>query len=483
MRKRNKERLKSAILVSLFVLSLGLNTHVGLNFLDNKLVNKFNKTNIQKIEIEKTVTENIVRMISPQRYIVNFGGGLHTIIYSDSYDIWTNLTKSFIDSYHEQNVEVIDYDRWKNAVEHKSLLLEFKYSISPKNLLDILGKQLKLKDSMAFNKILICQKDNNVYLGNDKDNIYFVVKDLNNIYNILKKIDKIENTDYQTYYNIKDIYGIQNKNLIPEAFQNISKVQVEKEIMPTNERATEAFAETFFGNNLDFIRRIKETSGTIVYMYGYGQRVLRIEESGRIEYVEEINPRLAAEKSTIDISLKLAANFISTHGNTPLNKMYLRNIIPFIDGGKQGYKFLFGYKLNNLPVYKSSHSNSLNSMEPIEVKILGKQIISYKRNVKSQKNVANFLEESKDILKARQVIDLNFETIKNDYVTTMISQGALINEQTLSSDILKSLQNVQIGYYDNEKIYKNEVIPIWIIKDKVKTYYIDAYTGEILESM
>ncbi|MCT4594310.1 MAG: hypothetical protein N4A57_08590 [Anaeromicrobium sp.] len=486
MRKRNKERLKSVILVGLFILSIGLNTHVGLNFSDNNLVSTTEKDTPQELDMANEVKENLVNIISPQRYIVSFGGGLHTIIYYDSHDIWKTLAKSIRNSYKEENVSKIDYETWKKAKDHKSVELEFDYIFPVKDLGDILKIDSKGKVIESLNRILISQLDKRVYVADTLNGEYYVISNILNIDHILKEIDSIEKSDYKIYYNMADIYGVKNNNLMPEAFPNVQKIKVEKEIMPTNERQAEAYAETFFGNNLDFIRKIKETSGTIVYMYGYGERVLRIEDTGRVEYIEEIDPQLSNEKTSLNEAFKVAINFISTHGNSDANKIYLRDIKDIVEQDKGGYSFFFGYKLNNLPLYAKSEELNRKVVDPIEVRVVGRQVVSYKRIVKNEKNVIKFLEEDMTpMLKARHVIDLNFETIRSDYINHIqekVKMGRTINLKDVSKNILEEIENVEIAYYDYEKKYKNELSPIWIIKNSVKTYYIDAYTGEIVGS-
>ncbi|PAB60169.1 hypothetical protein [Anaeromicrobium sediminis] len=483
MRKRNRERLKSVILVGLFTLSIGLNTHVGINFSDNNVLNALQKTTPQEVNIASSVKENLVNIISPQRYIVSFGGGLHTIIHYDTHDIWKTLAESIQESYKEENVLEVEYETWQTAKNHKSIELEFDYVFPVKDLGETLKINAKGKVIESLNKVLVSQLDSRVYVADTLKGQYYAISNILNIDDILKKIDNIEKSDYKTYYNIADIYGVNNNNLMPEAFPNVEKIKVEKEIMPTNERQAEAYAETFFGNNLDFIRKIKETSGTIVYMYGYGQRVLRIEDTGRIEYIEEIDPQLSSEKTSLDEAFKVAVNFVSTHGNTVGNKIYLRDIQEIVEQNKDGYSFFFGYKLNNLPLYAKGVGIKSEVVDPIEVRVVGKQVVLYKRIVKNEKNVMKFLEEeTTSMLKARQVIDLNFTTIKNDYIQEKPRRGYTVNFKDVSKNILEEIENVEIAYYDYEEKYKNELSPIWIIKNSVKTYYIDAYTGEIVES-
>ena len=42
----------------------------------------------------------------------------------------------------------------------------------------------------------------------------------------------------------------------------------------SDEAAIKEFSQKFFGQSFDFVRRIEESNGTLIYMYGYGQKVL-----------------------------------------------------------------------------------------------------------------------------------------------------------------------------------------------------------------
>ena len=486
MQNKKKEGFKTGLIVGLFVLSIALNQQAWFNTSFDKMLPSMKRFSTIEAKINNVAKEDITDIVNPQSFSINFGGGLHTVLYTEPYDVWKKTidvlkTK---DSENEMLIQEVEKDEWQEASKFRSITMDFGYDISRKLLMET----LEIKEEGIFKKIsdidsivVSLMEDMSIYIGNKKDQSYYRIDGIDTKYSFSKIIKDIEESKYEAYYPMNDIYGVENDTLIQMSTDdNIHQLEVEQEIIPTDERQAEYFAGTFFGDNLDFIRKIKEASGSVIYMYGYGQKVLRLEESGVLEYIEEIDSQKQETNTSLVEALKIARKFVREHGSWSNIDAHLRGINVIKDG--KGYQFLFGYRLNGIPIYVDEEGKQEEIVEPIEVQVVGKQVIYYKRILKREKNTISFLdaEEEVNIIPASQIIDINFNKIKNDYVATGSQKSQKLDAKDISQQVLREIKSVEIGYLDYLDKEREKLMPIWIIKTNKKIYYFDAYSGEMV---
>lgn len=495
-----KEKLKTILLTLLFVMSIILTQQLWLDIPLNRMVQiskKAETMNIQSTDDSKSIAD----IVSPQSFIINFGGGLHTVLYMDAYGdedhtngIWKETLGLFKKYYFEEKaiVEEIAKEKWLEAANTRSLELDFGYSMpigALRGLAD--GKDAGISGKISeLDGILISSvEDSSIYIANKAGNKYYRAKAQEVKTNFAKILTGIEESGYDVYYDIKDLYGSkiqsspvgENYRLMPVKLKdNFPSIQVSHEIDPYNEMQTSAFAGTFFGDSFDFVRKITETSGAVIYMYGYGQKSLKIDDAGVLEYIEEIDAQKSVANTEFLDAIRIAIKFVEEHGGWPNKYAYLKNVEIIEKNKRKGYKFIFGYKLNGLPVY---YNHQLDP-EALEVQVIGQQILNYKRFIKKEKITVGFLEDtiSNAILTPPQIIDTNYEDIRTSYLkqNKQASSESDEDEKKIWYDVLSSIQSVKFGYYDQLMREPNKLIPVWIIKFGPDTYYFDAYNAKIV---
>ena len=496
-----KEQFKTALLVVLFLLSVTLTQQLWMSIPLAEIIPSSKETGSKDLQNSDNI-KDISNIVSPQSFIVNFGGGLHTVFYSDSYSIgeansqgiWPETLRVLKNNYFEEGatVEEIGKEVWVEAKNSRSLLMNFEYSLPMavvRNMAE--GKEAGIAGRIQeFDSILVGTSDDSViFLANNATEKYYRIKGKEPGNSFSDILTTIETSGYNVYYAIQDIYGDmvsvrndgESDRLIPVSLKdNIPRIQVVNEIDIYNEAQVSAFSSTFFGESFDFVRKITETSGSVIYMYGYGQRALKIDESGTLEYMEEMDSQKSAGNPDFWESMKAAIRFVGEHGGWPNKYAYLKDVRPIEINKRRGYEFIFGYKLNGLPVYY----NDKLSPEPIEIQVIGKQVVHYKRFIKREKIGVNFLEEEdvKDttILAPLHIIDVNFDKIKADYISHRSESSEKIDEKDIGKEVLSSIQSIKLGYYDQPMREPNKLIPIWIIEFDPYTYYFDAYNGKIV---
>ncbi|MCT4605778.1 MAG: two-component system activity regulator YycH [Marinisporobacter sp.] len=481
MRRIGKENFKTILLTMLFVLSIALNQQLWERISLTKIIPSIRQAETIEVRSQGNI-DNISNILSPQSFCINFGGGLHTLIYSDSHGIWKGTIETIRDQISKKDlkVELIDEALWEEARAFRSIEMKFGYTMSAKLLKEIVKEKELIDEVEAFDSILISSKDDtSIYISNQREGVYYLVKGTKSNNQLLNIIKNIEENGYDAYYAMQEIYPVENERIMPIEFnENIHEVKVVQEIDPTNDGTIESFAGTFFGENLDFVRKIRETSGSVIYMYGYGQKELKIDDLGVLYYIEKTDPQKSSQNISSEDALNIALQFINEHGSWSNVDIYLKNI-EFTQ--KNRYIFSFGYRINGLPVYYKTDDKQKMMDAAVQVEVLGEQVIYYKRFLKREKIAIKLLEdeENRTVLSAPQIIDRNFGFIKEDFLRT-IDQEQNIDQEEISKKVLSTIRKVEVGYYNQPSKQPNQLTPIWIIKTDQMIYYFDAYNGRMI---
>jgi len=245
---------------------------------------------------------------------------------------------------------------------------------------------------------------------------------------------------------------------------NLHEFEYNRETYSKQNEDVSTIAQSYFGKTFDFIRKIEEGNGTVIYMYGYGQKVLIVNTNGVIEYKEESTG--TNNGAGYLESLKTALNFIGAHGafegsNSSKYVPYLKNVEINFDG-KRGYRFTFGLEVNNYRIYYQDR-------DPIIIEITENQVTYFNRDLSEYNSV--MVEEKKDEYKeAYSAINMLAE-----------NYGYFRNEMGMAGtfeEIANRIISVEPGYAVARKKdqTKGTVKAAWIVGfDGVEAYF-DLYT-------
>ncbi len=482
-----KEQYKTVLLILLFFTSIALMQQLWMDMPLMHLIYSKPAANMEPKHQGSIVNSDDV--ISPQSITINFGGGLHTVFYADTYGIWKKVLQILQNNYFLENVDVqeIEKEEWIKANNVKSIGLDFACQL-PMEILNK-GEQGSFKDKISFADYILVSliEEGSAYIANIKEGKYYRFHSSQSIHeNLIETVDNIELEECTYYYPIEDIYGVSNYRLMPvEQTEYIEEISTASEIDAANDLQVESFAGTFFGENFDFVKKIRETTGSVIYMYGYGQKNLKINSSGIVEYIEEIDPQKVTNYTEAWDALQIAFQFVQEHGGWILKEgdsvqPFIKSINQIEKDKKKGYHFIFGYRLNGLPVYYSGKMAG----EPLEIKVIGKQVIYYRRFLKEKVTKTIYTKslrsgETLEMMSITDIIDKNFDTIQADYLNIK-GKNDKKNEEKIKSEILTSIGSVKLGYYDRGFEKFTKWVPIWVLKMDKMIYYFDVYNGEIL---
>lgn len=507
-----RERFKSILLILLFVVSLSLTQRLWFDLPFGEVISLSNNKNIKEIDVDVT------DILSPQSFTVSFGGGDHTVFFSEPYEVW-NITKAdqkkevwiwetaklVLRDYlkNDYDIEEIDEDEWKKIKKFKSIKLDFACEVPGNSLISLLsGKDSnmsKIKDKV--NTILIPATEEeraNVYLGNSEVNRYLKLTGSNmneEIKGLIENIYEVgERKGYISYYTIEDIFAVENDVLTPvfdeidirSSIKNVNELDLlgedsyadEKGLLSIKSYSTRnqidvsnnvyirSKAQQFFGESFDFVKEITEVDGTIIYMYGYGDKALKINRNGTLEYIEKTNKENSQAKLDFLDSLKYASKFVTDKGDWPVNKenAYLYDYEVTEENNEKSYVFYFAYRLHGLPV----HIPDEDKNRGIEVKVTGEQVTYYQRIVR----VAGQQLDNKETIipSINTVWEKNSTSIKSNYLRENQLEGDKIEDFKISEKI----RNIQLCYF----LYQDKLIPVWEITIDNIVYYFDLYNGE-----
>ncbi|NLK73584.1 MAG: hypothetical protein GX285_11270 [Clostridiales bacterium] len=483
-----KEKIKTISIVVLVFTTILLLYFLWNARSEKKNYFNFNITNVE----EKEEGIKGKDFLEPFRLRVNFGGNKYTVLYSGFDNVWY----SFIDAYRsafdgEIFVKEISKGNWDEILKGRSVKFDLGNNIPYAAMREVMGINNTIADEVIGNYSAAAYSevspDSFFIYDKKKDKYFMIVSEKKQNNEILNELDELEKRDFDIYDTITALFGAQNDILIPTVLKNnIQKISGDQEIQVFEQEKIKVLAERFFGDNFDFIRKIEETNGTVIYMYGYGQKMLLIDRKGFIEYKEVLNTDRYTAVNYTD-ALEIAVSFVTQHGSwKTLNGTniypYLKESVNIEEANRKGYKFTFGYRINGYPVYYQEG-------EAIEIKVVGNQITYYKRYLLNQKDTLQYFsndsgDSTRNILSAKNILTNNYEYIKEKYVQEN-GYNFGNNKEEVFNRIVSMINMVDVGYFSLDRKKPDEeiqLIPAWIFMTDKYVFLFNAQTGESLGS-
>lgn len=476
----SRERLKTLILSILVGMSILLTQQLWFPSPLNLLKSEARSSQVNNL----TIAETRKGVISPSTVMVSFGsGGMktnhYTILFSNLDLIWRD-SKNILRDYFLGDPEIteVPYEKYAQNSILKSIELEFSKNM-PSTLISSVfdSSDSKIaKNIKRINKILIPAFNRGIIYIIEGSNTIFEVKlpkyeENSTLLNFIDELEKVEHIKYHPIFAHIDNYTPMPVNYAVPTVQTF----VESEIDINNESVLIERSKGFFNENFDFVKTIKETSGAVVYIYGYGEKSVRINNKGGLEYNEALGN---ISSSNILGALDMAIDFISKNGGFP-EGAYLKDIRDISEGENKGYKFSFGYRIGGLPV--EFNGNEMKS--PMEIEVYGNKVKSYSRLVRKVMDIQGIIPEQ-SVLHFPDIITKNIKHLKLKDLESGNQSLEEIDDEEKILEILRNLEEVKMVYFDTVEEGKGQLLrPSWRIKIKGDLYYFDSYTGDLINSV
>lgn len=491
----NKEFFKSVLLVGLILLSVVMTK----NLLDSKTPEASVSTDIA-VDTSKN-SLNIERIIYPQDFVVGFGGGSYTGVYSEETrnTIWTAMTDLLPAYLNQLDLVVLEDEEEFRAIEKtRSVQMKLPFSLSLNDFGEVYGIERAFNDILdsPIDKFVISSSQpNRIYLVDLTDNKYFYLKGTDENSRIIDAINKVGQSPFAEYRRVDSLINFKvlkedevqtfhNEEIIPiTPVEAVPFVKVVKEIDALAERQDSEIQTLLikaFGNSTDFIKRLEEIDGSKTYIYGYGDKALRLGIDGEISYQEKIATSTESNSVNFKEGLEIALNFIVGYGTSP-KSLYLSDYKVTKEDTYEVKAYYFDYRVRDVNVYTKDMSEG----HAIEVILKNDVVTKFKKNIRRYVKSIDATEIWTDgPMYVDALINKNFKVISDNFNADrhigINSQDANWQMTTYVLSIMQSLNNVGLSYYLDSELDDERLIPAWRLEIADTLYYFHLYTGDVL---
>jgi len=459
------ENIKSVLIVVLMI-----STMLLLYFFWGDLsLEDFKLTNSQ----DNQETMDVKDLIVPSQIIIALGEDSYKLA---SIDNWSEMVQG-LDEFMQSDtllVEEITKEQYEKVMKSSSIRAKFDYQISLSEFCSAYG----IKTSPSFNNIGTISEigygtisKESLLIYDSKKMKYYRIIVTNSANRLGRLLTSQMEKESPLYFTIGKYLGgnVNNKTFIPITLQtNLHNFDYNREIYSKKNDTISTLAQSYFGKNFDFIRKIEEGNGTVIYMYGYGQKVLIVNTNGVIEYKEE-SAGVGSEVGYLE-SLKTGLDFILRHGgfegsNGSKYKPFLKNVEINLNGNG-GYRFTFGLEVNGNRIYYQDR-------DPIIVEITKNQVTYFNRDL-TEYNVAQveaMNNEYKDAYSAINMLAKNYKYFINEMGMTGTFE-----------EIANRIISLEPGYaiVRKEDQIQGTARAAWIVGFDGMEAYFDLYNTEPL---
>lgn len=459
------ERIKTAILIVLVLISIILTTRIWLDITTPGIFIMFKNRNNTKVQNNDNEFDSI-SLIKPEKMIIN-NNGKHTLIFNDRdkgtiYNRITeeaiNLIKDMLNSKNSFYQETLSYDSLRKLRSGSNVEIVFPFGYDIKLLAGLLKlDKTEQKEIQSIDSIII-SFDNNLFYITDKNLgsiykfSYFEPK--SNMKFLLDLLNRSQTYSY-VFLNEVDSEKYSEDVLIPV----YSSVFGLPKLIGKNETEgnSKNIAADFFGIEVSSLRSIVEPDGTIIYTDG-SEKGMKIQREGFIEYINYSNT-LRPQKhvlSTYDM-VNIATDFIKRHIGFP-NDAYMSSIESIKD---EQCIIKYSYRYEGIPII----NDDPELKSPMEIEISDGKVKSFKRLIRS----VDEAEEIKDIKNPLDVIDVLYKRF---------------SEKGIDLDEV-NIKDVTLSYLVYGRENDTYMLPVWVLyaaigeSDEGK-FIMNAESGVIL---
>lgn len=451
---------------------------------------------------EEYVIKDLLKLIKPQNYSINFGDSFIKI-YSDEQehiairDEYNKIFNNFINSSNDILIEETSMLNWQDQTKRKSIRVDYPFSISLKILLELYGikpEMTESSESISVSSILfLVNNPNIIYIKDDSNYKYYRIPGENvenfaevlydslfdisekpNEYRMLESRFKLVNEDVGALNK----YGLDQPNLLLTPITlatEYPKYEMASEIdvkdSPT--KLIEAYAKEIFANDMSFVKKSVYYDNSTIYIYGYGEKVFKVNSDGSLEYLVKANANTLPSAIEFVDGLNKSMNQINKMG-VPSDTIYLSNYSQIKRGDSYETVYNFNYRRYGIPF----HSVQSSDGSIIEVKFLNTDLVKAKKYARIRTQEINDTNLNKVDFK-------DIFTINSNEIEFVIHYKEDHNKLTVDdSDIvlmcLYEMKSLELNYYIDTTGLSDKLTPVWNLVIANTRYFIEIDTGKII---
>ncbi len=480
------EKAKSIALISLMLLALFLTQWI----LYDGLFANHAKDYVVEYSAEKLLT-----IVRPQSYHISFGGLSYTRVYNQMLQerFWTELRPVVVNAMrHYTSIEDISRDDYLNMFTDLSILMKMPLHLKGETYMalwevETTGDTL---EGIYFSEILMRSGSNHsMFIYDQPNERYYRVRTEDRLHDVEAIIAAIPDEDIIEYRKISHRFSLENTvsedynqanyELIPFQYNYlVPQFTVGREELFESDvfsSGAQGLIQTVFGDRMDFVKRMRDVNGALILMYGYGERTLRFESSGKVVFNQKFVPSLSKELHFME-ALNLAVGRLEHFGVYP-EALFLADYETITDTDK-GYIFYFNYKVMNYAMAKEGKSDY-----PVKVFVKGNQVIQVDKNVVVPETLIT-IQETDQLLSIDECISRNFLQMSVYYLQDKNIFTGDVNVNDYYFIIRSEIEAIDITYYKLEGYFDDVelLIPCWQVQIAGRVYLFDAYKGTLLKT-
>lgn len=384
--------------------------------------------------------------------------------------------------------EEITEDKYNEVMSFVSVKAVFDYYVPYKDYCTLLGATNPIGTEMISTVSEIGFSKGNtesmfVYDG-ERDKYFRIVSDYASD-ELLDSIYLAATEENTTYYPLESFVGKELKNdvLVPAFLESdLVTVSAYPDMgLKTQGEVTE-IAKSFFSGTFDFVRRIEEENGRTTYMYGYGEKILTIDENCTVEYRADTEGssqlRYFDALQLVLASIQVQGGFVTAEGQALTPYLYDAKLI---DGG---YRFEFGIILNGEKIFYLNGNAAIAEIANGQLSYFKRQYISFDEEAeKGQLNEAhsaiNVIAQNYNFIYESVLKDAEVSSDNNNSIDEAGTSGMLRDDERFDY-VVSQISDISSGYaYIPEK---QALVPCYAILmfDGSKIICFDLYTAEPL---
>ena len=416
-------------------------------------------------------------------------GKTEITVYNKLIDIISSyLRRSDIDT------EKIEKSQYNEVMAYSSISSEFAFEVPFKeyieqNKINIKGNTSLIENMTGFTLSPFSSK--NIFISDRQSGEYYRISidDEDFAKSMATKLNEIittlESEASSSYYAIKDVAGTDNDTMIPIYMKSYMKSALySSEISISNRSDVIEMENTFFSDGMDFVRRITENKGSLIYIFGYNEKVLTMHENGGISYKEEFD-RTSYKEQNLYESIETAINYVSNHGGWKIisfagGDAYLKSVsrISESNGKYNGYRLIFGMKIKGTPL-------EYNEGNIVSVDVCGSQVIAYERDIIIPEDIQN--SEQWDAATPLDMLTINYQSMYNTIAENELKKGesadSPIKDITSSEEkfdyVMSRIDLIELCMYRDSMFNGYDIVPKWIVRIKDITFIFDPKSGKL----
>ncbi len=490
------EKVKTGLMAVLFVTCL---------LLSGQLLNADRNAEAQSsLALASSHPVKYDEIIYPQSCTISYGGGLYKGVYAAEVkkSLWQESEK-YLKNYVEYlEINKMTQEDWDTAVKSKSVsfVMPFNMTLSQIQNLLVADFQGSGNEEIVVNTIVVpINEDERILIGDQERKVYYQLQGVKrDVYlsSLLSQYEKDPGVyDSKT---VEELYGMSkvlsevgkpfalNQVLFPiTSIPNAPFVRAEDEmnVSTLGESELKQYVSKAFGSRNDFLKSIEDIDGSLVYLYGYSERALKIGADGMITYNKRYVKGITNDEYNFKEGLQVAISELENFGALP-EGYYLSGYQRTKD--KEGNfvtQYTFNYNMEQLPMYLSESSGG----QPLSVEITGKQVTGIKRKISKYLRSFSVDEIWDEPMAMLDIFEHNYDQIsknflKADYSISAVGGLSGENNNLFAMEMFQEIRGADMVYF-SPKGKSDSLIPAWRLKIGSYTYIVNIYSGEILKEI